>query len=204
MTRSIAGPTATIRRLIASRSCAPAPRARAASGSSPPADRAAPGLGDDTFSTTTWCSGEAFRVKSFASLHPRSTKRRLPSNGPALRCGPATRYAHRRREMSNYRFARRSFLRAAGGSAVLLAPLLRSIESRAQGIPAPLRLLIIHHPLGATPGLATWRPDAAATTTDFTLPMESAPFSAAATPLQKYMVMIDGLNVVTPSGQNTH
>jgi hypothetical protein len=72
---------------------------------------------------------------------------------------------------------------------------------------APLRLLIIHHPLGAAPGGATWRPDAAATTTDFTLPFESAPFS----PLQRYMVMIDGLNILTASrqsgnsgGQNTH
>jgi hypothetical protein len=106
--------------------------------------------------------------------------------------------------VSSYKFARRSFLRAAGGSAVLLAPLLRSIESRAQGMAAPLRLLIIHHPLGAGPGLTTWRPNAAATTTTFTLPLETAPFAAAATPLQKYMCMVDGLNLVTPSGQNTH
>jgi hypothetical protein len=106
--------------------------------------------------------------------------------------------------VSSYKFARRSFLRAAGGSAVVLAPLLRAIESRAQGMTAPLRLLIIHHPLGAGPGLATWRPNATATTTSFTLPAESAPFNAAATPLQKYMCMIDGLNLVTPSGQNTH
>jgi len=69
---------------------------------------------------------------------------------------------------------------------------------------APLRLLIVHHPLGAGPGLSTWRPNASATTTSFTLPLETAPFNAAATPLQKYMCMIDGLNVVTPSGQNTH
>jgi Protein of unknown function (DUF1552) len=106
--------------------------------------------------------------------------------------------------VSSYKFARRSFLRAAGGSAALLAPLLRSIEARSQGMAAPLRLLIVHHPLGAGPGLSTWRPTASATTTSFTLPLESAPFNAAATPLQKYMCMIDGLNVVTPSGQNTH
>ncbi|HEX2657189.1 MAG TPA: DUF1552 domain-containing protein, partial [Polyangia bacterium] len=106
--------------------------------------------------------------------------------------------------MSSYKFARRSFLRAAGGSAALLAPLLRSIEARAQGKPAPLRLLIIHHPLGCGPGLGTWRPSATATTTNFTLPLETAPFGAAATPLQKYMCMVDGLNVLTPSGQNTH
>lgn len=106
--------------------------------------------------------------------------------------------------MSSYKFARRSFLRAAGGSAALLSPMLRSIEARAQGAAAPLRLLIIHHPLGCGPGLSTWRPNASATTTNFTLPMESAPFNASTTPLQKYMCMIDGLNVVTPSGQNTH
>jgi len=106
--------------------------------------------------------------------------------------------------VSSYKFKRRSFLRGAGGSAALLAPLLRSIESRAQGMTAPLRLLIIHHPLGAGPGLSTWRPNASATTTSFTLPMESAPFNATATPLQKYMCMIDGLNIVTNSGQNTH
>jgi hypothetical protein len=108
--------------------------------------------------------------------------------------------------VSSYKFARRSFLRgaAASGSAALLSPMLRSIEARAQGQAAPLRLLIIHHPLGCGPGLRTWRPNASATTTNFTLPMESAPFNATATPLQKYMCMIDGLNVVTPSGQNTH
>jgi hypothetical protein len=106
--------------------------------------------------------------------------------------------------VSSYKVARRSFLRAAGGSAAILAPLLRSIESRAQGVAAPLRLLIIHHPLGAGPGLTTWRPNATATTTTFTLPLETAPFNAAATPLQRYMCMIDGLNLVTSSGQNTH
>jgi hypothetical protein len=109
--------------------------------------------------------------------------------------------------MSSYSFARRSFLRACGGSAALLPSLLRSIEARAAGAAAPLRLLIIHHPLGAAQGLATWRPAATATTTDFTLPFESAPFS----PLQKYMVMVDGVNLVTASrqsgnngGQDTH
>ena len=81
----------------------------------------------------------------------------------AVQTGGAGQYLARARgrcEVSSYKFARRSFLRAAGGSAVLLAPLLRSIESRAQGMAAPLRLLIIHHPLGAGPGLTTWRPNA--------------------------------------------
>jgi len=109
----------------------------------------------------------------------------------------------------SYDLKRRSFLRACGGSAVLLAPWLRSIEARAQGAKAPLRLLIVHHPLGAAPGLGSWRPNANATTTDFTLPFESAPFEAAG--LKPYMSMIDGLNVVfgtrdssANSGQNTH
>ena len=107
----------------------------------------------------------------------------------------------------SYKMARRSFLRGCGGSAALLLPLLRSIEARAQGMAAPLRLLVLHHPLGASPGLGTWRPAATATTTSFTLPLESAPFA----PLQSKMVMIDGLNLITASkaagnsgGQNTH
>jgi hypothetical protein len=103
-----------------------------------------------------------------------------------------------------YRIARRSFLRACGGSAALLAPMLRSLEARAAGAPAPLRFLVIHHPLGTQ--LAQWRPDAPATTTNFTLPAISAPFK----PLQPKMAMIDGLNIVTATlgngttGANTH
>jgi len=111
----------------------------------------------------------------------------------------------------SYKFARRSFLSAAAasGSAALLAPLLRSIEARAQGMTAPLRLLIIHHPLGANPGLTNWLPSGTtATKTPIpTLPLESAPFQ----PLAQYMCMIDGLNVIFAtrdsggnSGQNTH
>jgi hypothetical protein len=107
----------------------------------------------------------------------------------------------------SYKMARRSFIRNCGGSAALLVPLLRSIEARAQGLPAPKRFLVIHHPLGAQPGLAKWRP-AGATATTFTLPVESAPFAA----LQSKMVMIDGVNIVTASkiaggnngGSSTH
>jgi hypothetical protein len=107
----------------------------------------------------------------------------------------------------SYKIARRSFLRGCGGSAALLAPLLRSIEASAQGVPAPLRLLIIHHPLGTAPLGVNWVPKVSATTTTFTLPLESAPFA----PLQSKMVMIDGLNLVTASkvsgntgGQSSH
>src|SRR5262245_54524285 len=87
--------------------------------------------------------------------------------------------------------ARRSFLRACGGSAALLVPLLRDIEARATGAPAPLRFLVIQKPLGCQWPL--WRPAATATTTTFTLPAISAPFE----PLRSKMAMIDGLNVVT-------
>ena len=61
--------------------------------------------------------------------------------------------ARRRTQMISYKFARRSFLRGAGGPAPLMLPLLRSIEARAAGAAAPLRLLIIQHPLGTYPGL---------------------------------------------------
>jgi hypothetical protein len=84
------------------------------------------------------------------------------------------------------------------------------MEARAQGVPAPLRLLIIHHPLGTAPLGVNWVPTVAAgttSTTNFTLPLESAPFA----PLQSKMVMIDGLNIIAASmmagnagGQNTH
>lgn len=111
----------------------------------------------------------------------------------------------------SYKVARRQFLRSAGASAVLL-PLLKNIEARAQGMPAPLRFMILHHPLGTQhigPASPTelWRPSATATTTTFTLPQNSAPFN----PLKPKMVVIDGLNIVTASkapgnsgGQNTH
>ncbi len=79
------------------------------------------------------------------------------------------------------------------------------MEARAAGAPAPLRFLVIHHPLGAQVNL--WRAAAPATTKTFTLPIESAAFG----PLQSKMVMIDGLNIVTatkvpggPDGAKTH
>jgi len=107
--------------------------------------------------------------------------------------------------MISYKMARRSFLHGCGGSAALLYPLLRGIEARAAGAPAPPRFLVIHHPLGTQP--AKWRPAASATTTTFTLPAISAPFE----PLRQYMVMIDGLNIVSATvsptgyaGSSTH
>jgi hypothetical protein len=70
--------------------------------------------------------------------------------------------------------SRRSFVRACGGSALLM-PMLRSIEARAAGQPAPPRFLIIHHPLGTQIDL--WRPSGTGTTSNFTLPSSSAPFA---------------------------
>jgi len=111
--------------------------------------------------------------------------------------------------VSSYKVSRRALLRAAGGSAALLWPLLRNIEARAAGAKAPLRLLVIHHPLGTAPGLGNWIPQGVSgTTTNFKLPLESAPFA----PLQSKMVMVDGLNIIaattskstTNAGQNTH
>ena len=115
--------------------------------------------------------------------------------------------------MISYKMARRSFLYGCGGSAALLWPLLRSMEARAAGNPAPLRFLVIHHPLGAQGDPATvggdlWRPaGVTSTTTSFTLNVQTAPFA----PLQSQMVMIDGLNVVAatkvpngPTGDKTH
>jgi hypothetical protein len=95
------------------------------------------------------------------------------------------------------KFARRTLLAGLGGSAALSLPLLRSLEARAAGGKAPLRFLVISHPLGCT-NLNQWVPATTTTTTTFTLPFESAPFA----PLQKYMCMIDGLNIVTAGGGN--
>lgn len=92
--------------------------------------------------------------------------------------------------MMSYKIARRSFLRGCGGSAALMLPLLRSIEARAAGAAAPKRLLILHHGQGSP--LDQWRPAADATTRQFTLPANSAPFA----PLQSKMVLVDGLNLV--------
>jgi len=105
----------------------------------------------------------------------------------------------------SYKMARRSFLRHCGGSAALLLPMLRSIEARAAGAAAPLRFLVLHHPLGTQ--IEQWRPQGVAgTTKDFTLPYISAPFA----PLQSKMLMVDGLRIVTAlrgggtSGEMTH
>jgi hypothetical protein len=95
----------------------------------------------------------------------------------------------------SYKLARRSFLQGLGGSAALLAPLLRSIEARAAGAAAPLRFLVIHHPLGCSPDQSQWVP---ASTTNITLPFETSPFA----PVQKYMCLVDGINMVSAGTGN--
>ncbi|MBV9946684.1 MAG: hypothetical protein JOZ69_07545, partial [Myxococcales bacterium] len=76
--------------------------------------------------------------------------------------------------MSSYKVARRSFLQGLGASSALLTPLLRTIEARAAGSAAPLRFLVIQHPLGSDPDKTNWLP---ATNANFTLPIETAPFA---------------------------
>ena len=92
--------------------------------------------------------------------------------------------------------ARRSFLRACGGSAALLAPLLRSIEARAQGVPAPLRFLVIRHAAGRrSSDLA-----AARHRDDDQLHAARRPARRSLRSSRRWS-MIDGLNIVTASQQ---
>ena len=105
--------------------------------------------------------------------------------------------------MTSYKVARRSFLRGLGGSAALLAPPSSArLEARAAGVAAPLRFLVIQHPLGCNPNQSLWTPK-----TTSNLPFETAPFA----PIQQYMSMINGVNMVTAGtgndpngGANTH
>jgi hypothetical protein len=88
--------------------------------------------------------------------------------------------------MMSYRFARRSFLGMIGG-AVGLRALLHNIEAHAQGVMAPRRLLVMHHPVGTY--RAAWlcqNPGA-----NFTLSRILQPFEA----LKSDMVVLDGLSI---------
>ena len=129
-------------------------------------------------------------------VHPRRRQAVDAAEASRDRCVPPV--ALRRLPVTSYKVSRRAFLRGCGASTLML-PLLRNIEARAQGKPAPLRFLVIHHSLGTQLGLCwrprPWRPPVQATTTSFALPVNSAPF----TPLQPKMVMIDGVNIVGDS-----
>jgi hypothetical protein len=99
--------------------------------------------------------------------------------------------------MTSYRFARRSFLQAVGGAACGLSRLLTTLEASAAGAPAPVRFLVIHHPLGAVHD--RWRPGG--TPDNFTLSPILQPFA----PLRDSMVVLDGMDVVfSVSGGHTH
>lgn len=99
--------------------------------------------------------------------------------------------------MKSYKFARRSFLTGLG-SASLLLPLLRSIEGQAQGLPGPVRFLVVHHPTGTVRD--SWVPSVNGQS--FTLNRISAPFE----PLRQHMVVIDGvtLPVAAKDGLGSH
>jgi hypothetical protein len=97
----------------------------------------------------------------------------------------------------SYRIARRSFLRGLGAAAAGFGSLLSLLEASAQGMPAPLRFLVVHHPLGAVRDY--WRPSG--TKQDFVLSQVLAPFE----PLKQKMVVLDGLDVRwAVSGAATH
>lgn len=88
--------------------------------------------------------------------------------------------------MSSYRFARRSFLGMIGGACGLRA-LLENIEAHAQGMPAPRRLLVMHHPVGTY--RAAWLPQNPGPS--FTLSRILQPFEM----LKSDMVVLDGLSI---------
>jgi hypothetical protein len=88
--------------------------------------------------------------------------------------------------MMSYRFARRSFMSLVGGAFGFRA-LLENIEAHAQGVVAPRRLLVMHHPVGTY--RAAWlceNPGA-----DFTVSRILKPFEA----LKSDMMVLDGLSI---------
>lgn len=88
--------------------------------------------------------------------------------------------------MISYRFARRSFLGMIGG-AVGLRALLDNIEAHAAGMPAPRRLLVMHHPVGTY--RAAWLCQNPGTS--FTLSRILQPFEM----LKSDMMVLDGLSI---------
>jgi hypothetical protein len=88
--------------------------------------------------------------------------------------------------MMSYRFARRSFLGLIGGACGLRA-LLQNIEAHAQGMTAPKRLLVMHHPVGTY--RAAWLCQNPGTS--FTLSRILQPFEA----LKSDMIVLDGMSI---------
>ncbi len=87
----------------------------------------------------------------------------------------------------NYRLTRRGFLCAALGGAVGFRHLLTNIEAAAQGVTAPKRLMVFHHPVGAIRN--NWLPTGSAD--NFELSRILAPFE----PVKDKMVVIDGMDL---------
>jgi hypothetical protein len=88
--------------------------------------------------------------------------------------------------MMSYRFARRSFMSLVGGALGFRA-LLENIEAHAQGMVAPRRLLVMHHPVGTY--RAAWLCQNPGT--DFTLSRILKPFEM----LKSDMMVLDGLSI---------
>jgi hypothetical protein len=88
--------------------------------------------------------------------------------------------------MMSYRFARRSFMSLVGGAFGFRA-LLENIEAHAQGVVAPRRLLVMHHPVGTY--RAAWLCQNPGT--DFTMSRILKPFEM----LKSDMMVLDGLSI---------
>jgi hypothetical protein len=94
--------------------------------------------------------------------------------------------------MSRYKLARRSFLRAIGGSTGLYA-ILRTMERRAEGAVAPpKRLVVIHRPVGTV--YPAWH--CSGTGTSFTLSDLVSPFE----PVKNNMIVLQSTNPVGSDG----
>ncbi len=95
--------------------------------------------------------------------------------------------------MKSYRFSRRSFLTAVGGSAGLYA-LLRNVEAQAEGQTSPARFLITHHPVGTI--YNAWL--CKGTTTDYTFSPILKPWEDAG--LRGDLTIIDGMSLGSIGG----
>jgi hypothetical protein len=96
-------------------------------------------------------------------------------------------------KMSNYRFARRSFLYSIGG-AVGLKTMLKNLIASAQQTPSPSRFFIIHHPVGTV--RADFEPTGSGTT--YTTSRLLQPFETAN--LRANMIALYGLSLESIPG----
>lgn len=94
-----------------------------------------------------------------------------------------------------YKLKRRNFIAATGGALGLIA-LLRNMESRAQGVGVPRRLMVTHHPVGSI--RPVWLPTG--DRTNFTLSSVLAPFE----PFKADMIVLDSLDLNMTGGGGGH